>query len=189
MNDLSQITKDFMNSISRLKTHEMFPKRMIIDDYKFSYPFDFEVLFSQEFFRAIKSQLSSAVGYFLLVVTDPDPYSYFWENFNWLPVIRIDYQLEFKEYIRLLNADPGGSPADAIIHNSNQVVVADNTFKRVFMFMRDKEIGVGYFTGLDEMDQIKAVQDFGIIDPKKFETIPEFLRAQVQEYGRNHNLI
>lgn len=189
MSDLTDTTKRFLASVECVKTHDLFPKRMLVAAYKYSYIFDFEVLFSRDFFSAIKSQLSSGLDHFILVVTEPDPFKYFWKNFNWIPVIIIDQQLDFKDYVRFLNADPGGSPADAIIHNSGRVIVADNNLKMIFMFMRRQEVGIGYFTDPGIMHRIKQAQNFGIIDPQKMETIPDFLRAEVAEYRRNHSLI
>lgn len=187
MNDMKKITKKFLTTIDALKTQDTFPKRMIANTHKYSYVSDFDVFLSENFFRAIKSQLRLELDYFLLVIAIPDPFEYFWKHFNRIPTIKIDRFLEFKDYIRLLNMDPGGSPADAIIHNCTQVVIADNTFERIFIFMRDQEVGVGYFTDYATMENMKKMQNFGIIDPTNINTIPNFLRSYVKKYEKEHH--
>ena len=185
----NQLASDFLESLSKISTMNEFPDRMIVRQYKYSYLFEFETLFSEEFFSTLKKQIKNELEYFILLVIEPDPFTYFDKHFNCLPLIQIDKRTSFENYIYSLNADPGDSPADSIISNSRIVYVADNNFEKIFIVLRDKEIGIGYFINNDVMNQMKTDQHYGIIDPQDEETIPRFLLPIVKKYQKKHNVI
>jgi hypothetical protein len=57
------------------------------------------------------------------VVLDPDPIHYFWRHFHKYPAIEIKVGDSAKDYLRALNEDPGGSPADALGTNWWECVI------------------------------------------------------------------
>src|SRR5438309_290853 len=59
----------------------------------------------------MKWSTDSAAHY---VVLDPDPVHYFYQLFNKFPVLEIAYGDSPREYLKALNEDPGGNPADAL---------------------------------------------------------------------------
>ena len=63
------------------------------------------------------------------VVLCPDPVHYFHRHFNRYPVIELTYGDSEEDYLKILNEDPGGSPADALSTNSSMSVILPSSSK------------------------------------------------------------
>lgn len=90
------------------------------------------------------SQLSKALQatWWGITVTDPDPERYFYHHFSCYPAILGNELSTVREYLGAIGADPGGSPADAISHNSVTVLLGDSTAQWAGYFNREYELGV-----------------------------------------------
>lgn len=60
---------------------------------------------------------------FYFIAVKPDPIGYFFASFNKYPAFVLSAAHAEKDYLRLLNEDPGGSPADALAHNSERYIL------------------------------------------------------------------
>ena len=85
---------------------------------------DFDDVYSAYFFGALIRFLGfiSEEG-FKLLVTTPSPDDYFYENFNKYPLLEFAISDSSQNYVNALAQDPGSSPADAILFNSDVVVL------------------------------------------------------------------
>jgi hypothetical protein len=70
-------------------------------------------------------------------VLDPDPVHYFHRLFGKYPVLEICRDWTAEEYLRYLNSDPGGSPADAIGINWWACVIVPPSRKWFVHALRD----------------------------------------------------
>lgn len=57
------------------------------------------------------------------IVLSPDPVHYFYHHFKKYPVIKISYRDSADDFLALMKADPGGSPADAVRTNWSESVI------------------------------------------------------------------
>ena len=78
------------------------------------------------------------------VVLDPDPVHYFFRHFNKYPVVEIARGDGAKDYLRFLNEDPGGSPADAIGTNCWAWVVLSPSLRWFVHALRSSEDNGGH---------------------------------------------
>ena len=86
--------------------------------------FAFDKIFTKDFFRRTEKFLRKFdEDIFWLSVMDPDPKEYFFNHFRHYGIIECIVDDTDSDYLDALNADPGGSPADALIHNSNIIAV------------------------------------------------------------------
>jgi hypothetical protein len=179
--------KILLANIDKVRTGRQFPQKMVSDDYAYSCLFDFETIFSKDFFDVIKEILKEkANDCFYVIVAEPDPLNYFFKNFNKLPVISITSTMVFQEYVEILNSDPGGSPADALIFNSNILYVVSEDLQIIYFFDRKKEIGVGYYSSQTIYDLAMTKHKYGVITPSDQATIPDFLTSTIKQYEVNH---
>ena len=71
------------------------------------------------------------------VVLRPDPVYYFHHFFQKFPVVEIKNDDPPEEYFRILNEDPGNSPADAMSVNWQEVVIAPASNRWFVRALRD----------------------------------------------------
>jgi hypothetical protein len=71
------------------------------------------------------------------IVLDPAPVHYFHHHFNRYPALEIAQGDTAREYLALLNADPGGSPADAVGINWWACVIVPPSIKWFVHALRD----------------------------------------------------
>lgn len=63
------------------------------------------------------------------VVIDPNQLDYFYKEFNYFNCVKLPVCLENSQYFEVLELGPKGSPADAILYNSNIVVWTSPSMK------------------------------------------------------------
>ncbi len=78
------------------------------------------------------------------IVLDPDPVHYFHRHFSKYPVITIARGDSASDYLALLNADPGGSPADAVGINWWACVIVPPSSKWFVHALRDSDSNSGH---------------------------------------------
>lgn len=104
---------------------------------------DFDEVWSKKFFNAVQRLTSMASAkMFWIAALRPDPLNYFYQHFKNFPVFGFDSNDRADEYITVVNRDPGGSPADAIIHNPSVLVIYPDNAKWAVYADRDLEIAV-----------------------------------------------
>ncbi|GEM_PF-3259273 len=176
-----------LDRIEKILTGEDFPQKVLADKYEYAILFDFETVFSEDLFSVIKGLMErTTTEIFYLLVAEPNPFSYFFKSFNRLPVISISRDLSFKEYIAALNADPGGSPADALIFNSSILYIVSEDLDIIYFFDRKNEIGIGYFSERSTYEYARSIHKFGVIDTSDQETMPSFLIPLIEKFRDSH---
>jgi hypothetical protein len=131
------------DKLSNLLTGRLLPS--IVFQNKFNYVLfsDFDILFSKMFFDGFKKYLRKTEQYeFLFYVADPDPENYFFFHFGFYNILKGDVDTNYELFQSTINIDPGGSPADAIIHNTNLVYIFSNNQSCVIFGDRKNEISV-----------------------------------------------
>lgn len=98
---------------------------------------------TRELFFSFVSRLSRSLDaqWWGILVTDPDPEKYFHHHFSCYPAILGNELPGPREYLAAIGADPGGSPADAIMHNSRTVLVGDSSGRWAGYFNHDYGLG------------------------------------------------
>ena len=105
---------------------------------------DGDEIWSVEFFLHAQ-RLTKAMGneHLFLAVLDPDPETYYYAHFKKYPVFKFGLTDSEGSYLRAIDEDPGGSPADAIAYNSAVVLVYPDDFDWVlYGDRRGMELGV-----------------------------------------------
>lgn len=123
---------------------------------------DLDELWSEEFFELLQ-QLTAAVESrrVSVAVLKPDPVDYYYAHFRKFPFIEFDVATSSSaDYIKALHEDPGDSPADAIVHNSDVIVIFPENMR--WLIYGDRNLEVGVIAGLDG----DAVRKIDSIYPK-----------------------
>jgi hypothetical protein len=85
---------------------------------------EWDILWSRKFFEAARYMTEASGSERLkLLVLSPDPVQYFLHQFGKLPLVTLNVKDDAGAYLHCIGEDPGDSPADAIVHNSDVVVV------------------------------------------------------------------
>jgi len=99
------------------------PNQVFQSDFKYFGICDFGFISTDEYYENLKNYLVSCGERFLKIVSlDPDPIKYFYNNFGTYPYLEISVESSNDEYIKYINEDPGGSPADSIAMNGRTLV-------------------------------------------------------------------
>ncbi|ASL46815.1 hypothetical protein bAD24_III05455 [Burkholderia sp. AD24] len=88
--------------------------------------FDSSIVTSHHYYRFVRDLLrftDSSDDAFAFVGLRPDPFNYFFHHFSKYPAIVFQPAHSEADYCRLLQSDPGGSPADALAYNTRGYVV------------------------------------------------------------------
>jgi hypothetical protein len=78
------------------------------------------------------------------IVLVPDPIWYFWHHFAKYPALNIEAGDSAEAYLRAVNEDPGGSPADAVGTNWWELVVVPPSRKWFVHALREHGEGGGH---------------------------------------------
>lgn len=126
--------------------HRRLPESVFFGDYGMFLFFAFDKIFTKDFFRRTEKFLRKFdENIFWVSVIDPDPEKYFFNHFRHYGVIECMVDDTDKDYIYALNADPGGSSADALIHNSNVIAVVSPSADWVIHGDRAADVAVCAF--------------------------------------------
>jgi hypothetical protein len=108
--------------------------------------FDFHEILSADFITEICDFVAGERSdRFVLAVLDPDPVDYFFKNFDKYPIIEATPKDNASDFAKLVSADPGGSPADAIAFNSNIIVVYADSGGWAIYGDRELELAIAAF--------------------------------------------
>ena len=105
--------------------------------------FEFEQIFGKCFFSgivnySIKTNNHSIVFYIL----EPSPNDYFFKHFAKYSVFKIDNSTSYEEFEDILSNDPGESKADAIVYNSDVILVMPESRDWIVYGSRNWEIAI-----------------------------------------------
>ncbi|WP_378182241.1 hypothetical protein [Aquimarina sp. SS2-1] len=116
---------------------------MIFKDAYSNFSFcDFEYLFSEYFFESLKKYLNKRKqDHFTFYTLDPDPENYFFKNFGSFNIIDFSEE-EYSSYIKKLSEAPDNNEADALIYNSNKIIIYAQNLDLVIYGDRNWEIAV-----------------------------------------------
>lgn len=127
----------------------LFPDRVFTDRFGHFQFVTFDQILMRPFFLNIKDFLQAIdEDTFQFSVIDPDPEEYYYGNFFKYSVVTFSSTDTGEDYIVALNADPGRSPADAIMHNSNSVLIYSFSCRWAVYGERDLGIGVCAFSDM-----------------------------------------
>lgn len=125
----------------------------------------FDEIFLPTFFADMKEflRLEKETDFFLIVL-DPDPETYFLEHFNTYHLALLSKDDKVEDYMDLLNQDPGGSPADAIIHSSNILLFYSVTTHWAIYADRNWEIAICWFSNKEVLKNFRHVYSGVVLD-------------------------
>lgn len=106
----------------------------------------FDTVFTRGFFNKVKALLAiSGDAALFLSSIDPDPWEYFHRHFGSFGAITLTTEDTDAEYLRGLNVDPGGSPADALMHICNVLAVIPSGRRWAIVADREADLAVCAF--------------------------------------------
>lgn len=137
---------------------ERFPERVFCRKYGWFLFIAFDMMFTKEFFNRAKRLLADSGERGLLLSTlDPDPVEYFFKNFGAFGAIKYSVDDSDADYLRGLNEDPGGSPADALMHNCNLLAIVPSGEAWVIVGDRDADLGICGFLSASDRDAFLSI--------------------------------
>lgn len=84
---------------------------------------EFDWAMSADFWQTIQQlALESLDTYILMAVIDPSPIDYFYKEFGYYSWFKLPVNFSSDDYWSILELEPEGSPADALLFNSDVVV-------------------------------------------------------------------
>lgn len=105
---------------------------------------DITELWMAEFFDAAKHvmQVRGDQTRLLVTVIRPDAIGYYYAHFRKFPLFQFDRFDDAQTYLDALNADPGDSPADALVHNGAVLAIYPESCQWVVYGDRDFEVAI-----------------------------------------------
>lgn len=132
------------------------PGRVFNEQFKFFLFITFDELLMPLFFNNLKLYLSGAEDKdYWVAPIHPDPKSYFHVNFGSLCAFQMSSSDSEKDYFSILHAYPAGSPADALAHNANLLLLLSRTSRWVIYGDRDVDLAVCAFRDSADMRVFK----------------------------------
>lgn len=115
--------------------------------FKYFLGFEFDYIFNESFFEGLK-EFSKASGNESIVfyTIKPSPLDYFFRHFNKFNLFEISNTASDSELNEILTKDPGGSPADSLFTNSNEITWFSESEDWAILCSRDWELGIVGFT-------------------------------------------
>ncbi|MFM0174016.1 hypothetical protein [Paraburkholderia sediminicola] len=125
-----------------------------------------------QFVRALLSFTNADTDNFAFVGLRPDPVGYFFNHFSRFPAIIFQPTDNEADYCAMLQADPGGSPADALAFNTWAYVILPRSGQWIAYGDDSKEVAA--FVGTAEANEfaratltrdiVRPGADFKIVD-------------------------
>ena len=76
-----------------------------------------------------------------VLILEPDPKAYYFENFGRYGALRLDATRSAAEYYEALQAEPEGSPADALLHAATVMTWCGTS--KSWAFWGERHLGIG----------------------------------------------
>ena len=100
-----------------------------------------------------------------MVVLEPDPEVYYHANFDRYGALRLGREAPSSEYSSALWAEPKGSPADALVHNSGVITWCGSSTTWAFWGERQWGIGIAAARSADmSWPMVEGINWFDIDD-------------------------
>ena len=115
------------------------PNNLFTNDFKYFDAFEFDLVYSDVFFDGFKKIKNH---WFTFYTISPSPEEYFFKHFGKFSVGKFNLDCHYDDYINFLNSDPGNSPADALICNSELVTFYSNEPNWGIVGSKDAEIAI-----------------------------------------------
>jgi len=129
----------------------------------------FDELFMPLFFNHIKRYLLEIdESSFWLTAIEPDPKLYFRLHFNFWGAIEFFSSDTEDDYLAAVNNYPEDSPADALAHNSNLLMVFSSTNRWAIYGDRETDIAICAFTDQTQMELFKSIYGSDLLGGVKF---------------------
>lgn len=134
------------------------PLNVFGDEFKYFLFITFDELCMAVFFNRIKQYLTE-IGEenFWVVVTDPDPRTYFENFFGIYGAFEFSSLDDEKEYLSGLNDYPKDSPADALAHNSNSLLIFSSSGQWAIFGNRDADIAICAFVDRETREIFRLI--------------------------------
>lgn len=143
---------------------KVLPENVFRQTFRFFLFITFDDLLLPFFFNHVKQYLLDVEeNSFWLTAIDPDAKLYFGAHFDFFGTIEFFNSDTEDDYIAALNYDPGDSPADALTHNSNILMVFSPTEKWAIYGDRDADIAICAFTDREQMERFKSAYSSGLL--------------------------
>lgn len=140
-------------SVSKIiRCHTAFPDRVFTDHFGHFQFITFDEILMRQFLlntRAFLQAIDECT--FQFSVIDPDPKQYYFKHSKY-SVLNISSTDTDEDYMAALNAGPDDSPADALMHNTNSVLLHSSSC--CWAVYAEQELGVGVCAFTD-----KAISD------------------------------
>lgn len=119
------------------------PNNLFTTDFKYFEAFEFDLIYFDAFFDGLKLFLKKTNNnWFTFYTILPSPEEYFFKHFGKFSAGKVNLDCNYDDYIDFLNSDPGNSPADAPIHNSELVAFYSNEPNWGIVGSKDAEIAI-----------------------------------------------
>lgn len=130
-------------------------------DFKYFLAFEFDFIYDAKFSEGLKNYLKSlGLSCYTFYTINPSPEKYFYKHFSKYNIGIISINATDEELNDFLMRDPGGSPADALAINSQEVALFSDSNNWGIVASRDMEIGIIGFTS--KMEVAHFLSSFGV---------------------------
>lgn len=118
--------------------------------FKYFIGIEFDIIFNENIFEAFRKFITKCeLPHFVFYVLDPNPETYFYHHFRKFSVVKVGVDMSYNDFVNIMDSDPGGSPADALNVNSNELAIFSNANNWVVLGSREWEIAIVGFTDVD----------------------------------------
>lgn len=158
------------------------PNNAFVGSFSLFKAFEFDLIYGEIFFTGIQSFIKKILNEsFTFYTLSPSPEKYFFKHFYKYSVVKFPLNSTYEDYITFLHKNPGDSPADSLIDNSQTVILYSNNLNWGIIGDKDREIAIVGFKDLSTQNMF--LNSFN--DEMLFSTIGE--RAEVIQEMVNLN--
>ena len=141
---------------SILDETKLLPENVFRPNFRYFLFITFDELFMPLFFENIKRYIVEVnEKNFWLTAINPDPKLYFGFNFDFFGAIEFSSSDTEDNFLSALNDYPEDSPADALAHNSNLLMVFSSSNRWAIYGDRDADIAICAFSDRELMELFK----------------------------------
>ena len=149
--------------------NESLPRKIFRKTFKYFLFITFDEIFMPLFFNNIQRFLCEEnENKFWLAAIEPDPKSYFFTNFNFYGAVRFSVSDTADSYLAALHSYPESSPADALAHNSNILIISTYQNDWVIYGDRNADIAICAFVGREKMELFSSIYGSDLLENAKF---------------------
>lgn len=181
-------------SVNSILNKKELPSNIFSSEYKWFKFLEFDEIFTEHFYNYFSNHVKQLeYNFFTFYTLDPDPEKYFFKFFKEFSVIDFSINDDYDLFLNKLHSPPKDSPADALMYNSNEIILFCDDLSLFIYGNRGEEFAIvvsndglvfeKFISNYPIMKSLSDVKDYiESLLPLRFSNAP-FTERQVSFYS------